>query len=954
MNRIKKLNFNNFHKFYTKKNPTIGIRKEDKNVWERRTPLSPRHVKQLVEEGVTVYVEPSQIRCFSDKEYVKAGAILSKNLEETDTIFAVKEVPPNLLQENKTYAFFSHTIKAQAKNMEMLDTILKKNIRLIDYERFKDNQGKRIVRSGPFAGMAGTIDGLHILGERLLMEYGLSNPFTYLSYSRNYPDLNTARNAVRNVGDMIEQYGLPKELSPLTFTITGGNGSVASGAKQILELLPHKYVQPHELESFWANKEFLSDHCIYIIITGTKDYVRPKDPSMKFDKVHYYNNPKLYEPIFHETIMPYTKVLINGMYWDWRLPRLCTNEQAKELISQNRFPLLLLEDITSDERGSFEFFAKTTPISDPAYVVNIEKNKLYDSTILGPGVLVLGCDHLPAEFPVIASEYFGDSLLPFVKNIAESDINVPFEEQDLNPIVKDAVIAANGKLTPSHQYIFQLREEYEQGGKNKILLLGSGSVAPPIIDYIMRFDDYRLTVASADLTRAVQLTNPHGGKATPILLDAKDDASLSKLIKSHDVILSLLPPPFHPKIARLCIEHKKNLITASYISPEMKSLDEQAKQAGVLLLNELGLDPGIDHMGVMKMLEEIELKNGKVISFKSFCGAIPEPKATNNPLGYKFSWSPAGVISASQASANFLYKGENVVIPGDMLMGVSRPVNLTPGFNFRMIPNRDSMKYRAFYGLDKHPLKTMIRGTIRYPGFSNIFMTFQAIGLFKDEIFNTTNNVIQIGWDEFICKVSDLKLLKDGVFQKQLLMRNLLEKIVQLIIIKRNNAQVLSNYVFSSFGKLSDFEIREMAKDAIIGMKKLEMLSSKVINIQPNTTIKDIVCQHLIEKLSYEKGEQDLVFMYHEMIVEYENDPVKKIHTSSLALYGDNKYTATALTVGYPVAIGAHLLLQGKFHGLNGVLGPNDSKQIWEPVLHILEKEGVKLHEETSELIEFN
>jgi alpha-aminoadipic semialdehyde synthase len=278
-----------------KKNPSIGIRREDKNVWERRTPLTPRHVRSLVQDGVNVFVQPSQIRCFPDKEYVKNGAKLSETLEETDTIFAVKEIPPPSLLPNKTYVFFSHTIKAQPKNMEMLETILNKNIRLLDYERITDENNKRLVRSGPFAGYAGTIDSLHILGERLLMEFGLSNPFTYLSFSRNYPDLATARNAVKNVGEMIAQYGLPKEISPLTFTVTGGaTGSVAAGAKQILELLPHKYVKPEDLESFWANREFLSDHCIYIILADSQHYIEPIDKSSTFDKKHFYQNPRMY------------------------------------------------------------------------------------------------------------------------------------------------------------------------------------------------------------------------------------------------------------------------------------------------------------------------------------------------------------------------------------------------------------------------------------------------------------------------------------------------------------------------------------------------------------------------------------------------------------------------------------------------------------------------------------
>lgn len=931
----------------------MGIRREDKDVWERRTPLSPTHVKQLVTSGIDVFVQPSHIRCFPDEEYVKNGAKLSENLDEANVIFAMKEVPKNLLKPNKTYCFFSHTIKAQPKNMDLLQEILNRNITLIDYERFTDESGKRVVRSGPFAGIVGAIDSLHVLGERILAEYGLFNPFTFLSFSRNYSNLSIARNAVRNVGMYIEKYGLPKGISPLTFTVTGGDGAVASGVIRTLELLPHKYIKLEELPSFWENRKFASDRCIYIIKVSSSDYIVPLDKTATFNKKEYYKNPAAYESVFHLKVLPYTKVLFNAGYWDWKLPRLATTAQAKELLEQDKLPLMFLGDITADERGAIEFFTKQCEISDPFYLYDIRNGKISMNTLKGPGFPILGTSNLPAEFPVTSSEYFGDALYQFVKPMVECNYNVQFDDLKVIEPIKRAIIAHKGQLTPSHKYIFQLKEEYSQAGQYKILVLGSGSVCPPVIEYLMRVEQNRLTLATMDITRGNALVENYKGRANCTMLDVSNAEKLEQLIAAHHVVLSLVPPGLHVSVAKACLKAKRNLITASYISPEMRELDRQAREAGLLFLNEMGLDPGIDHMCVMRMLQEIESKSGKVISFKSYCGAIPDPKAAVNPLGYKFSWSPAGVISASQAPAKFLYKGELVDVPSEMLMCVEKYVNIYPGFNSVMIPNRDSMKYEKFYGLDKHPLQTMVRGTLRYPGFCNMFNTFSVLGLFKDESLNMTDKPIEISFAEFVTKVSDLKVYKDGQIQKNLLFRNLVERITQLVILKRNNAQVMSNYVFKVFGVSSDQEIRHNAMHAYLGMKKLDMLDfQKMITIKPGQTHKDIMCNHLIEKLAYAKNEVDFVFMHHKFTVQYPNDPIKKIHNSTLALYGDEKNSATALTVGFPMAIATSMFLAGKFQGLLGVIGPNDSSRIYLPVLDELHKEGIRFNEDTEELLE--
>ncbi len=179
----------------------IGIRREDKNCWERRVPITPQHVKQLIqEEDIEVVVQPSNIRVFSNEEYVEAGAILKEDLSDCPTIFALKEVPKEKLLEDKTYCFFSHTIKAQPYNMPMLDTILRKNIRLIDYEKFVNREDRRVVQFGMFAGYAGAIDSLHVLGERLLVRNGFSTPFINVGWAKNYSSLDMAKEAVRLAG----------------------------------------------------------------------------------------------------------------------------------------------------------------------------------------------------------------------------------------------------------------------------------------------------------------------------------------------------------------------------------------------------------------------------------------------------------------------------------------------------------------------------------------------------------------------------------------------------------------------------------------------------------------------------------------------------------------------------------------------------------------------------------
>lgn len=440
----------------------IGIRREDKNIWERRAPLSPKHVKALVDQGLQVVVQPSSLRCFSNWQYKKAGAIIQEDLSDCSLIMAVKEVPIELLLPNRTYIFFSHTIKAQPYNMPLLDAILDKKIRLFDYEPIKDEESKRLVKFGPFAGLAGAIDSLHALGERLLY-LGFSTPFLFISFSKFFASLDIAFDAVKHAGEMILDRGLPEEILPLVFTCTS-NGSVSKGAQEVLQKLPHKYVTVEELPTLEKDP-----HLVYICEAKHYEYI-VKSEDGSFDREDYYANPELYESKFHERVLPYTSVLLNCMYWDPRYPKIATLEQMKKAKQENLLKLLVLGDITCDPNGSVEIFVRSTPIDNPVYAYDLDTDETTpDGASVGhaPGIVVMGVDHLPAELPIDATNFFGDSFVSFVKNLAESDMRKPWGEQGLVRELEDACIAWNGHLTPNFEYIAELRARNEEAAASE-------------------------------------------------------------------------------------------------------------------------------------------------------------------------------------------------------------------------------------------------------------------------------------------------------------------------------------------------------------------------------------------------------------------------------------------------------------------------------------------------------
>ena len=442
----------------------IGIRREDKSKWERRAPLTPAEVKQLTERhsNLKFFIEPSTLRVFKDIEYKKAGATITSDLSKCSLILGVKEIPTKSLMNNKTYMFFSHVIKAQEHNMAMLDDILVKQIRLVDYEKITDDTANRLVAFGKFAGNAGTIDFLSGLGKYFLNK-GYSTPFLNISMSYTYYNLAKAKESMTSIKPLIENEGIPKEFCPLVFAITS-KGRVSSGTREILECLPIKIIDRNELMELVRNKNDIAQQSvIYVTYIEPKDLVKPLDEQKNFDKQDYYANPDKYVPCFHEKYLPYISCIFHCMYWDPKFQRMITIDQMKKLVQEKKSRLLGICDITCDIEGSIEFLKRYTSIDNPFYLYNpITEEVIDDVNQPSNEILYHAVDHLPTELALDSSNHFGKQLSPFIENLAMSDITRPFEQQGLVNELSRAVITWNGSLTEAYSYIKKLRLAREE------------------------------------------------------------------------------------------------------------------------------------------------------------------------------------------------------------------------------------------------------------------------------------------------------------------------------------------------------------------------------------------------------------------------------------------------------------------------------------------------------------
>ncbi len=434
----------------------------------------------------------------------------------------------------------------------------------------------------------------------------------------------------------------------------------------------------------------------------------------------------------------------------------------------------------------------------------------------------------------------------------------------------------------------------------KVLVLGAGFVARPLVEYLLENAGVNLTVASRTLGKAENLIKNHpNGKA--IELNADDENATKKLIEKSDIVISLLPWTYHLKVARLCLEEKKHLVTTSYVKPEMAALDTDARQKGLIFLNEIGVDPGIDHMAAMKIINRVKKNGGEITSFYSYCGGLPALEHNNNPLGYKFSWSPKGVMLAAANDGKYLKNGEIINIPGKDLFKHYWLIDIPGAGVFEAYVNRDALPYMEYYNISS--VKGMYRGTLRNIGHCDTWDNFKQLGLFdqhKTWDFSVTPpaKVIAglIKGDEKNIEESIAKFLNIPVYS--------------IFIKKLGWLGLLKTKPFAGFkGRASAFDMLEYA---------------------------------LEKKLVFKPGEVDLLVQHHEFVAKYP-DKTEKI-TSTMVEKGIKEGdSAMSRTVGLPAAIATRMILEGKIN-LTGVLRPLVS-EIYEPVLSELEKMGIKLEE---------
>jgi len=432
------------------KNPYVGLRREDMYHWERRTPLIPAHIEDLAQsEGLEFIVQSSDMRAYSDDEYRAVGLSVANDLKQCPVIIALKEIPVDVLEKDKAYVFFSHVIKGQSFNMPMLQRALDLGCTIIDYEKIVNDEGRRLIAFGNYAGLAGMIDTLWALGNRLAWE-GIANPFESLTQASKYADLATAKEAIRMAGEAIREGGLAERVKPLTIGVAG-YGNVSKGAQEILDLLPITDINPADLLEGRYPQD--ADHTIFKVVFQEKDTVLPLENDQPVELQEFYDYPERYRAAF-ERYLPQLTALVNCIYWEPRYPRLVTIESAKALYEGPQPKLRVIGDISCDVEGGIEITVKATEPDDPVYVYDPSTGNI-QSGVEGNGPVMMAVDILPSELPRESSAYFSNILKEFVPEIAAADYSATFEELTLPASLKRAVICHRGVLAPNYRYIQQ-------------------------------------------------------------------------------------------------------------------------------------------------------------------------------------------------------------------------------------------------------------------------------------------------------------------------------------------------------------------------------------------------------------------------------------------------------------------------------------------------------------------
>ncbi len=433
----------------------------------------------------------------------------------------------------------------------------------------------------------------------------------------------------------------------------------------------------------------------------------------------------------------------------------------------------------------------------------------------------------------------------------------------------------------------------------KVLILGAGLVAKPMVKYLLD-NKIEVLIASPMKARADGMIggNPLGSS---VEWSMDDPQTLERLVSAHDITVSLLPYKYHAEVAGICLHKRKSLVTTSYVQPEMMALDDTAKAQGILLLNEIGLDPGIDHMSAMRIIDRIHNKGGSVEEFYSLCGALPAPEAAQNPLGYKFSWSPKGVILASLNNAVYLKKGKKIHIGSRALFKDRFKFNFPGVGDLEVYPNRDSLSYTGIYGIPE--TKTMYRGTFRFRGWCESLDALKTLNMLDD----TPGNYQNMSYSDFLAE-------RAGT-EKSDLRKN--------IALKLGLAE-------------SSVAIRSLDFLGFFGNDKLS---------SAETTPFGITSDRMIDKMMLSDTERDMVILEHIVLASWPDGKREVIRSSMLDFGIPGADTSIARTVALPAAVAVKLILEKKID-LKGVLRPV-IPQIYIPVLEELKSLGIEMKEKS-------
>jgi len=433
----------------------------------------------------------------------------------------------------------------------------------------------------------------------------------------------------------------------------------------------------------------------------------------------------------------------------------------------------------------------------------------------------------------------------------------------------------------------------------KVLILGAGMVVKPMVEYLLE-NGISLMIASPMKERADELIrdNPLG---CSLDWSMNDTATLEKLVAEYDITVSLLPYKFHADVARVCLRNGKSLVTTSYVQDEMRALDNEAKKAGVLFLNEIGLDPGIDHMSAMRIIDHIHNKGGKVKEFYSLCGALPAPEAAaTNPMQYKFSWSPKGVILASRNSALYLKKGNKVLIKPEDLFKDRFSFNFPGIGDLDVYPNRDSISYTDIYNIPE--AETMYRGTFRYKGWCETLDGMKSLDMLSDSVKDYGG----MTYSGFLAERGDFR--KDD-----------LKKEVALHL------------------KISE------TSPAIKSLDFLGFFSDEILPYNETSPF-EITSDRMIKKMLLSDDERDMVILQHIFLAIYPDGNSEVIRSSMLDFGSPSSNTSIARTVALPAAIAVKMIIEKKIQ-ITGVHRPV-LPQIYNPVLDELKTLGIEMKEE--------